>query len=369
MQKHFKSIRIALTFVFFTAIIVSFSDIKGNIPYGFYLGTLYLQFIPSVLKFLTTGTIISIGFLLVLLVTIIGGRIYCSTICPLGILQDIVIFFRRKITLKHGLKFKKPLNILRYSLLAITIISFAFSGILFLNLLDPYAIFGRIASHIYQALLLFINNVIANLLPSIGLHVFEARPVHWESLYFALGMLFLVSVLSIFRGRLYCNSICPLGTFLGLLSKLSIFKIMINDSSCTRCGNCQTACKANCINIKTLEIDETRCISCYDCISVCNVDSIGYRKALLLNRNNHTEKTNSRRRFFLAAATTYLASKTIPSIALDNNHIDDTDRDSVHVCYFSKGPVTPPGAKSLDNILNQCIACHLCVSVHNCPKE
>jgi ferredoxin len=359
MQRFFKSGRVILALLFFIAILISFSDIKGNLSSKFYDTALYLQFVPSVLKFLTTGATLSIGFLLVLIVTIIGGRVYCSTICPLGILQDIIIFFKRKFTIAQRLRFKKALNILRYSILVLTIISFVIAGVLFLNLLDPYAVFGRMASHIYQPLFLNINNVLAKLLPSLGLNVLEARSIHWASLAFAGGMLLLVGILSVFRGRIYCNSICPVGTFLGLVSKISIFKIKINESSCTKCGKCQAVCKANCINIKTLTIDETRCISCYNCIPVCDDNAVGYRSFLPSKAITQDAKTDSRRRFLLTATVAYFASKAIPVFS-QHGHGDKID-------FFSKGPTAPPGAQSIEHFKNRCIACHLCVSV--CPTK
>jgi ferredoxin len=360
MQKHLKKGRVVLALLFFITILISFTDAKGKMPGAFYTAVIYLQFIPSVLKTLTPGAVLSIGFLFVLLLTILGGRVYCSTICPLGVLQDIMIFLRRKINPNRRFKFKKALNILRYSFLGGTIISFTFLGILLLNFLDPYAVFGRIGSHIYQPVILFINNTLASILPSFGFNTLEQSPVHIASLFFGTGMLLLVFVMSFLGERLYCNSVCPVGTLLGFVSKFSFFKINIAPSSCTKCGKCQAACKSNCINIKTLEIDESRCVSCYNCIPVCSDGAIGYKRSRIASPKSN-DKGDSRRRFFIAASASYLASKAVPAFARQQNDEEE------HVCFFSKGPTAPPGAMSIDHLKDRCVACHLCVSV--CPTN
>lgn len=360
MQKYFKKGRIVLAILFLIFILIGFSDIKGKLPYHFYSSVFYLQFLPSFLKFITPGTVLSVGFIVVIILTFIGGRVYCSTLCPLGIFQDIIIFLRRKFFPKKRYKYKKALNVLRYSILMLGVVSLFFGGILFINWLDPYSNFGRMASHIYQPILLKANNLLARIIPGIGLNPLEARPVHIASLAFAGGIMLLVSTMSFIQERLYCNSICPVGTFLGLISKISLFKIKIEQSSCTKCGKCQTVCKANCIDIKTLQVDESRCISCYNCIPVCNDNAIGYvMKKVQIPQTNLEGRTDARRRFILASAVGYIASRALPSMA--------QEPEGNHVCFYSRGTVSPSGSLSIEHLKDRCVACHLCIS--SCPTK
>ncbi len=372
MQKYFKTGRVIIALLFFVAILVAFADIKGNLPTHYFKGVFFLQFIPSVLEFLSSKSVLSIGFLVVLILTLIGGRIYCSIICPLGILQDIMIYLKRKFSAKQRFRFKKALNILRYSFLSVTLIYIIIAGTIELNrlfvltLLDPYAIFGRIGSHIIQPVFLAINNTIARLIPSIGMHSLEARPVSLISLAIAASMFILVAVMTFFRGRLYCNSICPVGSILGLLSKLSFYKIKINQSDCTRCGKCQFVCKANCIDTTNMKVDETRCISCYNCFSSCSNSAIGYKRPI--SKTNKTEEepaSDSRRRLFLMTTITYLATKTIRLKAQPPQ--GNGEKAHKKADYYQRGTVTPPGSISLEHLKNRCVACHLCVSV--CPTK
>lgn len=360
MQKYFKKGRVVIALLFLLALLVAFSDIKGTLPSGFYKSVLYFQFIPSILKFITPTTILSIGFLVILILTLVGGRIYCSAICPFGILQDIVIWLKRKIKPKQRNRFKKAFTILRYSFLGAAVIAILFTGLLTINLLDPYANFGRIGSHIYQPVILGVNNLFAKFLS--GFHPLESRPIHWASFSFALGMLGLVTVMSWIQGRLYCNTVCPVGTFLGLVSKISLFKIKINKSTCTQCGKCQVACKANCINVKTMEVDESRCVSCYNCIPVCEDESIAYMRSL--KPIAVKEKMDSGRRFFLAATAGYLAAKTVSVSAQD--HIGKGGNGK-KIRFINRGTVSPPGAQSIQHLKDRCIACHLCIS--SCPTK
>ncbi len=371
MQKYLKKIRVLVAVLFFAAVIVSFSDVKGNLPSSIQNSALYLQFVPSALKFFTPGTVLSVGFIVVILMTFLGGRIYCSTICPLGIWQDIVIFFRRKFGPKQRLRFKKALNFLRYSILVLTILFIAFNSVLLLNLLDPYAIFGRMATHLYQPVLLFVNDLLYHI-PFLGLHNMEYSPFSLIGFIFAAGMLFLVTYMAGTGGRLYCNSVCPVGTFLGWLSKYSFFKIKIAQSSCTQCGKCQAVCKANCIDIKNMEVDETRCISCYDCMPVCEVSSIGYNKHKMKpvqvakpGTKPLKIKKGLERRLFITAIAGLAASKALalPKKAAEKITNEKEKKDP----FYDRGPVAPPGVGSIRHLIDRCVACHLCVSA--CPTK
>jgi ferredoxin len=362
MQNHFKKIRVIVALIFIIAFIVAFADIKGSLPSWYYKSFLFLQFIPSLLKFFTPTNTVAIGFIIVLIITLIGGRVYCSTICPLGTLQDIIIFLRKKISPKNRFRFKKALTVLRYSIFGITIGSLFINGLLAMNLLDPYANFGRMGTHLLQPVILWINNLLAKLLPALGLNILESRPLHLVSFLFSTGMLTLVFLMSVLRGRLYCNTVCPIGTIFGLLSKISFYKIKIKPSTCTKCGKCQAVCKANCINIKTLEIDNSRCVACYNCIPACNDSSIGYT----IKKKNGVAKSEpesaGRRRLFLLSAVGYLAAKALPLKAAESE-----SNENPHVCYYDRGTVTPPGATGVEHLHERCISCHLCISA--CPTK
>lgn len=355
-QRWLKVFRIITAVLIIVGFILLFSDIKGKLPSSLYNFFTFFQFLPSLLKFITIPGLLTAGFLLIIVLTLLTGRTYCSFLCPLGILQDGIGVVRRWLPLrKKRARYSKPLNYIRYPLLALTILSLFFTGILGLNLLDPYANFGRIITNLYQPLFIAGRNMLSEVL--IRFDIYAVHPVAQKfyqplPLFISLTILLLILVMVFFRGRLYCNSICPVGTTLGLLSRVSLFKIKIGNA-CTKCGSCQKVCKAGCIDIRNMRVDESRCVACFNCIDVCPESGIGFRRTGL--KTAPVRQNNSRRNFLKAGL---FFSGAFPLLAQARDiHGED------HVCYYSRGPVSPPGSLSIQHLKDRCIACQLCVSV------
>lgn len=120
------------------------------------------QLVPSVLGTLS-GAAVSVVILgVLLLLTLLFGRVYCSFICPLGILQDIVFRIRRWLAPKRFLKFSRPVPWMRYGVLAL-LAACCVMGLagLSLNWLDPYSIFGRIMYVLAWPAAIWSNNLLA----------------------------------------------------------------------------------------------------------------------------------------------------------------------------------------------------------------
>ncbi len=363
-QRWLRPARIIISLLFLGGFLLVFSDVKAKLPSEITLFFTSFQFLPSILKFSHLPGIIASGFILILLLTILSGRIYCSTFCPLGIIMDILGYFKRKLPVKgKRRKYKKPLNFIRYPILGLAIVSLFFTGIIALNLLDPYANFGRIASTIYQPVFIAVNNLLSKIL--IGLEIYSVHPLTekiFQPLPFFGGLTILLTIvlMVVVRDRLYCNTICPVGAILGLLSKVSFLKIKISSTSCTRCGLCQSSCKANCINIKELKVDETRCISCFNCIDVCEESSIAY-EIVWKNKAVKTTKTDSSKRSFIKAGLVFLGAYPVLAKA------GEVQEDSHPKRYCTRGPISPPGSQSIQHLKDHCIGCQLCISV--CPSR
>ncbi len=216
-----------------------------------------------------------------LALTLLFGRVYCSMICPLGTLQDIIIRIADKLRKPRRVKFRyqKPHDAWRYGVLALTVGLFLSGSILAVTLLDPFSNFGRIAGDLLRPLYIAAHNGVGELLNSLGLN--GPFPLHWKAPSLATLMfpaLFLTGLvwMSAFKGRLFCNTLCPVGTLLGLISRFALFKIRIPKSACTLCAHCSIHCKAGCIRLKTQEVDFSRCVACFNCITVCDAHGIGY---------------------------------------------------------------------------------------------
>jgi ferredoxin len=362
-QRWLKPLRVFISILFFAGFIILFSDVNGNVPSGLYKFLGYFQFFPSVLKFIDIIGFLSAGFILVIIITLLFGRIYCSFLCPLGILQDFMGFVRNLMPgKKPKYKYTKPHNSVRYSILGILIISFFIFDILLVNILDPYANFGRMASNLYQPIFIILNNFFSKILEIAGINwIQNITQKEFSSLpfIFSLSVLILIIWMVYKNGRLYCNSVCPVGAILGLLSKVSFLKIRILDSSCTQCGKCQTTCKANCISVKSKSIDESRCVSCFNCISSCSESAIGFTNA---NKKESIKivQADKSKRDFLKSGFLYLTAFPLVS---DTLKINSNSVSNIKIT----GTISPPGSLSIEHLKKNCVGCQLCISI--CPGK
>ena len=327
------------------------------------------QLVPSVLGTLS-GAAVSVVILgVLLLLTLLFGRVYCSFICPLGILQDIVFRIRRWLAPKRFLKFSRPVPWMRYGVLAL-LAACCVTGLagLSLNWLDPYSIFGRIMYVLAWPAAMAADSSSADLVQM------DYFPAAFPVLLASAGMLGLVAVMSAWKGRLYCNTVCPVGTFLGLLSRISLFRLGFDPASCKKCGKCVKSCKAQCLNLKEYKIDSSRCVACYDCVRSCSEGGIRYRWFTRVRQQIPAQKkkvppasapsssaavpsiAGSSRRQFLEATAVGLAAAAFSGCRGDAaRKLDPTQ------C------VLPPGAGSLERFLDICTGCQMCVA--NCPTH
>jgi polyferredoxin len=360
-----RRIRIAFSTVIFICFILVFIDFKSLIPAGYINTLLFLQFIPSVMKFYDLRTFAGIGFLVVLLLTLLSGRTYCSFLCPLGIGQDLFSriggLFKKKFR-RYG--FKNPFTVLRYSLLAITLIVTMIWGLYLVTLLDPYSIFGRFMTYFAKPCIILINNFLSGILGKFDLYTLSNIPVvRYSLIVYSIPAAFfiLVGTLSFTRGRLYCNTVCPVGTLLGLLSKISILRINFNESSCTRCGRCSLRCKSSCIDFLKHDVDITRCVDCFNCINACQDKALSYGFVKFRKKVHETDES---KRKLIASSVLLLSGLSYASYGQDKT-APKPKKDST-VRENRTSPVCPPGAGKIDDFNKGCTACSLCISA--CPN-
>lgn len=333
------------------------------------------QFVPSMLGTLNGVAVSAVILGVLLLLTLLFGRVYCSFVCPLGIFQDIVFRIRRWLVPKHFLKFSRPVPWVRYGVLAL-LAACCVTGLagLSLNWLDPYSIFGRIMYVLAWPAAIWGNNLLAEDSSSADLVRMDYFPVAFPVLLASAGVLGLVAVMSAWKGRLYCNTVCPVGTFLGLLSRISLFRLGFDPSSCKKCGKCAKSCKAQCLNLKEYKIDSSRCVACYDCVRACSEGGIRYRwftrtRQLIPSRKKKASPAPapsssdavssiamSSRRQFLEATAAGLATAALSGCRGEAARKLDPNQ-----C------VLPPGAGSLERFLDICTGCQMCVA--NCPTH
>lgn len=359
-----KALRIALAALFFAFATLFFLDFAGVLPTELHAMEM-IQFVPAVMA----GSVVWIAVLM--LITWLVGRVYCSVLCPLGIMQDIFSWISRNTRRdrkKKRYKYSKPHRWLRIAVLGGVLICLIAGFTAVVGLLDPYSAFGRIATHLFKPVYVAGNNLLADISARSGSYAFYRQPVFIASaasFIVAAATLIAVGYMSWRKGRLYCNSICPVGTILGAVSKYSLVRVRIDKDKCVKCGACAAKCKASCIDFKEKEIDNSRCVDCYNCLDTCKYDALHYSapkktgKAAAPAEENVPENP-SRRKFIAVSAGLAMAAPALYAQNSPKRIWQDKGYQRIH-------PISPPGSRSHRQLRNKCTSCHLCIA--KCPAH
>lgn len=366
-----KKIRVVLSLLFFFIIGAMFVDFTGKLSGSALHAALHFQFIPSILLLVSTAAFAGLGFLVILLVTLLVGRVYCSTLCPLGTLQDIFSFISEKLSPRRKIfRFRAPLNGLRYGITGLLILSLLTGSMLLVNILDPYSAFGKMAYNLFRSPVIFGNNLVSRGLASAG--IYSVYPVNWVPLnYAALTLALAWAVMLLWlaakRGRLYCNTVCPVGTVLGFFARASLFRIALDQSKCNSCGLCSAVCKAECIDPRARTLDFSRCVGCMNCLSPCPDGGVKFVYSWDRESEGMASHDPSKRSFIKKAGALFTASALAGPAALAQDREKKKEVIRATVPVIREFPVTPPGAVSQARFNSFCTACQLCVAA--CPTH
>lgn len=357
--------------LFFVAVTALFLDFTGTIHA--WLGwTAKVQFLPALLA-VNAGVVA-----LLVLLTLLAGRVYCSVICPLGVMQDIVSWIsgRRK-KKKYRFSYSPEVKWLRYGVLGLFVIALIAGVGSFVALLAPYSSYGRIATNLFAPVYRWGNNLLAYFAERADSYAFYETEVWLKSLptFLIAAVTFVVLIILAWRnGSTYCNTVCPVGTVLGFFSRFSLFRPVIDAEKCKNCSLCSRGCKAACIDYRNHRIDYSRCVACMDCIDTCKHDAL--RLEYRWKKTNKTatanpaqtvtsEQIDTARRSFLSATAVLAATSVVKA---QEKKVDG----GLAVIEDKKipvraTPIVPPGAWSARHFARHCTACQLCVSA--CPNE
>ena len=199
----------------------------------------------------------------------------------MGVMQDIISWIHGRTAKKNRFRFSysPAVNWLRYGMLALFIIMLVAGVNSLVALFAPYSAYGRIASNLFAPIYQLGNNLFAWIAERADSYAFYSTEVWIRSVAtFAIAAVTfaVIAILAWKNGRTWCNTICPVGTVLGFVSRFSIFAPVIDTEKCRNCGLCGRQCKSSCINMKEHEIDYSRCVACMDCIEACKEGAIHY---------------------------------------------------------------------------------------------
>lgn len=363
-----RRIRIVLAAFFIVCITMLFLDLSGF--FRMWFGWMArVQFLPALLA-------LNLGVVAVLVVlTLLLGRVYCSVICPLGVMQDCISWIsgRRK-NKRYRFGYSSARNWLRYGVLGLFIVAMIAGVGSVVALLAPYSAYGRIVWNLLGPVYDAGNNMLSKITAHYGSYALYEKEVWIRSIptfVIAVVTFAVLAILAWRNGRTYCNTVCPVGTVLGLLSRVSLFGIKINKNKCVECGLCSRKCKSACIDGKNRAVDYSRCVACMDCIDTCTHGAISYglrwRRAGEGPGDGHEdkEKIDERRRAVLSAGIIGVATAAVSAVnkkvsgrlaAVQDRKVPER-----------RTPVVPPGAVSLKHLAQHCTGCQLCVSA--CPNN
>ena len=355
-----RKVRIAAAAVCFALITLLFLDFTGTL-HAWFGWLAKVQLLPAVLA-LNVGVIV-----LLVALTLIFGRIYCSVICPLGVMQDLISWFGDKAK-KNRFSYSPAKSWLRYGILALFVVALVAGFASIALLIAPYSAYGRIAQNLLAPLWGWGNNLLAYFAERADSYAFYSTEV-WIRNFATLGVavvtLVVLAVLAWRNGRTYCNTICPVGTALGFLSRFSLLKPVIDTEKCINCNICSKNCKAACIDIPNHKIDYSRCVTCMNCIEKCPKKAISYamRPAAQKAAPAEAKVDTARRNFLIGAGLVAAEAVRAQEMRGDGGYAVLVDKQAPD----REKPITPPGSKGLRNLTAHCTGCQLCVAA--CPTQ
>ena len=220
---------------------------------GFYLGGVLCP-VSSVQNILVKW---NTGYLLLFLIPVLGamlvGRVFCGSVCPFGAIQELLHIKRWAITIPP--RWRRGLGALKYVLLAALVARVVATG----------------------------TPVLAGYTPFKALFA-------WGGTAATLALTAAVAVLSVVLWRPFCRFLCPLGAFLSIISRFSLFRIEA-ESSCVACGRCTTECPAAACDGG--RIRSSGCFLCGACVQACPMSSLRFVRRWFPRRARGTESERS----------------------------------------------------------------------------
>jgi MauM/NapG family ferredoxin protein len=310
----------------------------GGYPVGLFLALDPLIGVATAISSHTVYRDLLLG-LIVLVGTIFVGRFFCGWVCPLGTLNHLAggLFRRRSVKERIEANRYHAFFAVKYYILAAILVLAAF-GVLQLAF-DPIVLLTRsLSTSVYPAIGTLSGG---DLMP--------ARLFRFGWLFG--GMLIAILLLNAVIPRFWCRALCPLGAFLGLVSRLGIFHVYRSETRCTHCDRCAADCHGACAPNGRLR--KAECFVCMTCREVCPTAAITF-KGMPPERDLLPAPDVSRRRLL---TTCVVAALGYPLL-----------RASVRSDRLP-GPalIRPPGAVPEEEFLAKCVKCGECMKI--CPTN
>ncbi len=333
--------------VFFFALFTFFVIVTDLRYLAGYPVSLFLELDPLV-AFATAITTSSIykgllWSLLLIIPTILLGRIFCNWICPYGILHHFIgwAFGKGRGDDQTRIESNRYRGIyqIKYVILIAMLVAAVF-GSLQIGLLDPICLFYRsVSTAIFPA----INFAVPG-----SLYIRQ----YFHAGAWAIGFLLFVLVgMNVVIPRFFCRVLCPLGAFLGTLSSAALWRIDRDPTKCVDCDLCLKNCEG--ASDPHTQLRKSECFVCFNCIEDCPEDALSFKFMPTREQEVTTPDVPARRAFLgLLLGGAFFGF---------GRGSGASDRD------YSKKVIRPPGSVEEKEFLERCIKCDQCIRV--CPTN
>ena len=334
---------------------------RGNDTLG-YPVKLFLDFDPLIFitTFLAThaGNIPPAFYLSIILIvlTVFLGRVFCGWICPLGTLNNLVGSLK-----KSSQRIVSPKAYrLKYYILFFVLVSSLFT-LQIAGILDPLSLLIRSFSlsvyplvnyaaraafdTVYEADIPVIT-AISESIYSVVRKMFLAfqQPFYLQSIFIG-AIFFTVLGLNLLEKRFWCRYLCPLGALLGICSKYALLKREVSEG-CTSCGLCSKVCQGGAANDRDAPWKKAECIACFTCDDPCPVNAVHFHF-----KRNRVPVDLGRRGVAFSLASGLIAAPLVRSVPL------------LKPGYSDPQLLRPPGARDEKEFLQRCVKCGECMKV------
>ncbi|MDR1536109.1 MAG: 4Fe-4S binding protein, partial [Planctomycetota bacterium] len=327
MKRRFPAqIRATIAFVFFAGFIVAFTI--GGVAADAMRFAVGPAFMRTATMFTVSGMAIAA---FALAATVVFGRFPCAALCPLGTIQEIADRKKRLCNVPN-------LKWFRYAAAAVSLILVTGGWNRIFGLIEPFSRIGAMLS-----------SGRAFLLEPMGFRPFAAFLIG------CVAPLCLVVGLASWKRRVYCATICPVGSILGLFSARGVFGVRFAEA-CSGCGKCERICPTGCLDASRRAVDTERCILCLNCLGACPNGGIGY------GRTSRTAlpAPDASRRAFLAKGIMVVAGAVAAGAELRK-----LTESPAFAGGEPAGRIYPPGAGDPSRFQRACTGCRLCAA--SCP--
>jgi ferredoxin-type protein NapF len=330
---------------------------------------LYLRMDPVlVLGSTLSGRLFLFTFLpalIVVILTILSGRIFCGYLCPMGITID---FSDRlmKLKKKKG-KGRERLYRLKYFILFFIIGSGIF-GVSAVFIGAPLSLITRFYALLIHPVLSLLSQIGLGLIQPVaehfelyGLMYSEISAPRYSTIFFILLFFAGIFAAGKINSRFWCRYLCPSGAILALFSRISLIKRVVSDD-CTKCGKCARSCPMGAIEKESPgDTAFSECIGCMTCVNVCPEKAVTFR-AKNKKRNNDVPDFLPERRALLYSGVSGAIFASVNLSGL-NSLYGKPGEGRVN----PKGLVRPPGSRPEKDFLALCVRCGECMA--SCPNN